>query len=154
MLVVIEQTYRGKHGLFVGGHTYDLSNNQIAAIDDELAPRKKKLQYRKVKDANQINRPTVTKKDELAPRKKKLQYRKVKDANQINRPTATKKIEILTTYRGKEGVYEQGRIITLPVRKITAIEADCKSAGVKFEYELVKEQTTPNNKQVTGSETK
>jgi hypothetical protein len=125
MLVVIEQTYRGKHGLFVGGHTYDLSNNQIAAIDDELAPRKKKLQYRKVKDANQINRPT-----------------------------ATKKIEILTTYRGKEGVYEQGRIITLPVRKITAIEADCKSAGVKFEYELVKEQTTPNNKQVTGSETK
>jgi len=122
MLVVLEKTYRGLHGLLIAGHPYDLTEKQLADIADELARTKQEFKFRQVKNPNRVNRPTKTL--TIKPRQ---------------------------DYRGKEGVFEKDKTYTLPVRKVDAIEADCKSQKGKFEYDVVepsdKQQDTEADKQ-------
>ena len=128
MLIVPEKTYRGKEGMFIGGHPAEMTKTKLALIQEDCASHKETFKYRVVKENEPINRPTVT--QTIVPS---------------------------MSYRGKEGSYEQGKEYTLPHRKIRAIAADCKDNKVDFKYEVVtkKQQTTPSDKQLHGeTETK
>jgi len=59
MLIVPDQTYRGKHGLYVQGHPVNLPEYLIAQIDAELQMRNppERFTYRKVDNPRQINKP-------------------------------------------------------------------------------------------------
>lgn len=76
MHVKILKTYRGNHGLFVQGHIYDLTQGQVAAIQEELGKKKRTFEFEKVKDANNFNRPA--KKAASTPANKQLAGGKTK----------------------------------------------------------------------------
>jgi hypothetical protein len=61
MLVKVNKTYRGKEGLYVGGHPYDLPKSKIAAIVADCESRKETFDYEEVKDPKNINRPAQKK---------------------------------------------------------------------------------------------
>jgi hypothetical protein len=78
MVIKVNKTYRGKHGLFVQGHLYDLTQGQIAAISSELEEQRQKFEYEKVKDPAHFNRPPREQKEQDTPKNKQTTGGKTK----------------------------------------------------------------------------
>lgn len=57
MLVILNKTYNGKEGLFVGGHPVEMTKSKLEAVLDDCAARKETMTYRVVKDGQPVNRP-------------------------------------------------------------------------------------------------
>jgi hypothetical protein len=71
MLVVLEKTNSGAHGLFIAGHPYELTKTQLDAIADEAALQRKEFNYRVVKNSEEVNRASK-KKRQTTPANKQL----------------------------------------------------------------------------------
>jgi hypothetical protein len=61
MIVKILKTYRGKHGLFVQGHIYDLTKTQVSVIESDCQERRETFAFEVVKDAENFNKPAKKK---------------------------------------------------------------------------------------------
>lgn len=72
MLVKVLSTYRGNHGLLLGGHTYELTKTQIGAIQDDLAAHRRSFDFEVVKNPAQINRPPRKSKQSETPNSKQI----------------------------------------------------------------------------------
>jgi hypothetical protein len=110
MLIVVTKTYRGKHGLYIQGHPYNLPEPLIGQIDAELQMR---------------NPP------------EKFAYRKVDNPQEVNRPAM--KVRFTRPFDGTVK-FAAGQVVSMTADKLKAVAAEAKKTKADLAYEIVKEK--------------
>jgi hypothetical protein len=76
MIVILESTYNGKEGLFIGGQPIEMTKTKLAMIQEDCDSRKVTINHRVVKEGDPINRPA--KKQQGTPQNKQQTNEKTK----------------------------------------------------------------------------
>lgn len=108
MLIVPNQTYNGKHGLFLAGHPVNLPEHLIGQIDADLAMR---------------NPP------------QKFDYRVVDNPEEINTPIL--RVRIDADKRPRKGVFKPGQEIRITRAKLEVVVAEAEQAEADFKYTVL-----------------